>query len=176
MFDSDTQGFYKSEQQESSIMRRSFNPHALQRSAPLLHVGAVYHHEFQSTRPMRGATKYQGRVDVVAQFQSTRPMRGATYTDHTFCFVCEFQSTRPMRGTTVVRPPPLASVPSFNPRAPCGARQVVIIQAHEVYEFQSTRPMRGATMSFAFTFAEDEEFQSTRPVWGATQKLQLQGF
>ena len=72
---------------------------------------------------MRGATKYQGRVDVVAQFQSTRPMRGATYTDHTFCFVCEFQSTRPMRGATM----------SF------------AFTFAEDEEFQSTRPVWGAT-------------------------------
>ena len=145
MFDSDTQGFYKSEQQESSIMRRSFNPHALQRSAPLLHVGAVYHHEFQSTRPMRGATTlddlrgsgslvsihapHAGRDPRISrsgisrrQFQSTRPMRGATT-----------QALNTHRGLVVSIHAPHAGrdsattsqVPKhscFNPRAPCGAR------------------------------------------------------
>ena len=78
MFDSDTQGFYKSEQQESSIMRRSFNPHALQRRAHLLHVGAVYHHEFQSTRPVWGATARAVSLFCHSMFQSTRPVWGAT--------------------------------------------------------------------------------------------------
>jgi len=75
MFDSDTQGFYKSEQQESSIMRRSFNPHALQRRAPLLHVGAVYHHEFQSTRPVWGSTARAVSLFCHSMFQSTRTWR-----------------------------------------------------------------------------------------------------
>ena len=33
---------------------------------------------FQSTRPVRGATTFQGREGDAAQFQSTRPVRGAT--------------------------------------------------------------------------------------------------
>ena len=34
--------------------------------------------EFQSTRPMRGATEGERRVGLHIKFQSTRPMRGAT--------------------------------------------------------------------------------------------------
>ena len=100
MFDSDTQGFYKSEQQESSIMRRSFNPHALQRRAHLLHVGAVYHHEFQSTRPVWGATARAVSLFCHSMFQSTRPVWGAT---------------------PACTAPPIGLL-RFNPRAPCGAR------------------------------------------------------
>ena len=124
---------------------------------------------FQSTRPMRGATKdlmaagrdaivsihapHAGRdpfaakiSDGYAEFQSTRPMRGATlkglqrkaanvvsiHAPHAGrdeihiamywgCMV--FQSTRPMRGATSPTPTVPKYAPSFNPRAPCGARQ-----------------------------------------------------
>ena len=57
--------------------------------------------EFQSTRPMRGAT---GRTLTALQpdgtFQSTRPMRGATSDPATRFINVAFQSTRPMRGAT----------------------------------------------------------------------------
>mgnify|MGYP004554756259 CR=1 FL=1 len=33
---------------------------------------------FQSTRPVRGATKVRGKDETLADFQSTRPVRGAT--------------------------------------------------------------------------------------------------
>ena len=127
-------------------MRRSFNPHALQRSAPLLHVGAVYHHEFQSTRPMRGATTlddlrgsgslvsihapHAGRDPRISrsgisrrQFQSTRPMRGATtqaLNTHRG-LVVSIHAPRVGRDRSV--PERRSAALSFNPPAPCGARR-----------------------------------------------------
>ncbi len=57
--------------------------------------------QFQSTRPVRGATTTMTRVNPTKdEFQSTRPVRGAT------CRPCGMCRQRP----------------SFNPRAPCGAR------------------------------------------------------
>ena len=82
------------------------------------------------------------------QFQSTRPIRGATIKEIS-CHDCfrEFQSTRPMRGATVLpddgRPSPKDK--HFNPRAPCGARSCGQLCTPACPPFQSTRPMRGAT-------------------------------
>ena len=59
--------------------------------------------EFQSTRPMRGATP--------ARIISLRP-------------ICEFQSTRPMRGATTQQSRLSGLEKNFNPRAPCGARPI----------------------------------------------------
>ena len=101
--------------------------------------------EFQSTRPLRGATGTAGRTrragshfnprapcgarrlkDVFFRalyvFQSTRPLRGATT-----AFVAKrssalFQSTRPLRGATVAVFLQRFGYLHFNPRAPCGAR------------------------------------------------------
>ena len=102
MFDSDTQGFYKSEQQESSIMRRSFNPHALQRSAPLLHVGAVYHHEFQSTRPVWGAPQIVAISHEAFCVSIHAPRVGHDlYFSMIWIALSSFQSTRPVWGATV---------------------------------------------------------------------------
>ena len=57
--------------------------------------------EFQSTRPMRGATTKMLMMMQGCLFQSTRPMRGATYAViEAAQALAIFQSTRPMRGAT----------------------------------------------------------------------------
>ena len=103
--------------------------------------------EFQSTRPLRGATcccGFNRRLDAIISihaplagrdnerlflvtiliiFQSTRPLRGAT-----LCAVpilpskTSFQSTRPLRGATRRGAWAGTRCRNFNPRAPCGAR------------------------------------------------------
>ena len=42
----------------------------------------------------------QNYYDTIEEFQSTRPVRGATYLSHPFSGNEEFQSTRPVRGAT----------------------------------------------------------------------------
>ena len=56
--------------------------------------------KFQSTRPVRGATRgfYIGKPLPI--FQSTRPVRGATLIVQRQGVVLQFQSTRPVRGAT----------------------------------------------------------------------------
>ena len=101
---------------------------------------------FQSTRPMRGATRgrsgcrrrpddFNPRAPCGARlfprtgvhpsmvFQSTRPMRGATQEAEREHETKLFQSTRPMRGATRSCSPALCQGRNFNPRAPCGARR-----------------------------------------------------
>ena len=145
MFDSDTQGFYKSEQQESSIMRRSFNPHALQRSAPLLHVGAVYHHEFQSTRPMRGATTLDDLRGSGSLVSIHAPHAG--------------------RDPRIITGKHHRKVSIHAPRV--GRDPQYFSHAIASLLFQSTRPVWGATFLLCATVGW-RKFQSTRPVWGAT--------
>ena len=151
-------------------------------------------------------------MDVVAQFQSTRPMRGATKSEQSINRTARFQSTRPVWGATLRLPPEVISPSSFNPRAPCGARRTIdhirhsltLVSIHaprmgrdlwgvanprqhdrfnprapcgarlrddlagpEAFMFQSTRPMRGATTNM-LRKNNGIEFQSTRPMRGAT--------
>ena len=124
----------------------NFNPRAPCEARQLFPLHELSTSEFQSTRPMRGATGY-GKTYALRQyaFQSTRPMRGATFQIEPEALVELFQSTRPMRGAT-----PESEVKNlagrkisihaphagrdlcqargscrphhFNPRAPCGAR------------------------------------------------------
>ncbi len=56
----------------------------------------------------------------------------------------------------------------FNPRAPCGARPLLIDWMAYQVQFQSTRPVWGATGPDRPWYYGRYEFQSTRPVWGAT--------
>ena len=112
---------------------------------PLLHVGAVYHHEFQSTRPMRGATTLD---DLRGS--------GSLVSIHA-----------PHAGRDLLLSPISARPTRFNPRAPCGARLMVFCRQIVDKEFQSTRPMRGATFSM-MQIRSAGMFQSTRPMRGAT--------
>ena len=79
------------------------------------------------------------------EFQSTRPMRGAT----TACTLS--RSARgvsihaPHAGRDSREQRRIGRSLSFNPRAPCGARPARTIEDWVESEFQSTRPMRGAT-------------------------------
>ena len=79
---------------------------------------------FQSTLPLRGATKQRLRTIWNRQFQSTLPLRGATQRDGGWGHPPLFQSTLPLRGATFAIPSALPSI-----------------------GFQSTLPLRGATVS-----------------------------
>ena len=126
------------------------------------------------------------------QFQSTRPMRGATRS-------ILRSSSRPInfnpRAPCGARPRSWTSMTrrcDFNPRAPCGARPQQLLGQCAGMAFQSTRPVRGATTLQELEFvgqvmhisihaphagATASEraktcckclFQSTRPMRGAT--------
>ena len=124
---------------------------------------------FQSTRPIRGATRRgrrgrrQGPISIHAPhtgrdgvalgqnlelvlFQSTRPIRGATpKVAAKVARFCAFQSTRPIRGATCLGNGRIHRQVNFNPRAPYGARQQRKRREKALQKFQSTRPIRGAT-------------------------------
>ena len=87
----------------------------------------------------------KGELEIQHEFQSTRPMRGATNGVVLNAEDKEFQSTRPMRGATCLPAVRTFLLSSFNPRAPCGARRCALRGSLLGGGFQSTRPMRGAT-------------------------------
>ena len=101
---------------------------------------------FQSTRPIRGATRFifggnyhatnfNPRAPYGARrntrkccsgrkkFQSTRPIRGATTSFRRLSILIKFQSTRPIRGATCPCFRGFCGAGYFNPRAPYGARR-----------------------------------------------------
>ena len=127
-------------------------------------------HRFQSTRPMRGATYKELEIDLDGLFQSTRPMRGATTNSISRAGDGGVSIHAPHAGRDPKLSHCLTSFHGFNPRAPCGARPISILDSYCEREFQSTRPMRGATFLW-YQRLYGELFQSTRPMRGATIRL-----
>ena len=123
-----------------------FNPRAPCGARPFALNYSDKHHEFQSTRPMRGATFSFCCVPLCTLCFNPRAPCGAR------------RKHRCRR--TAVR--------CFNPRAPCGARRYTRSRVLLRWAFQSTRPMRGATASRTSNCCALAEFQSTRPMRGAT--------
>ena len=149
--------------------------------------------EFQSTRPVRGATIFNDfrglhknisihapRAGRDSQTQTTWPDR-ANFNPRAPCGARLttrgaqprrkiFQSTRPVRGATSQKRKsrPVSPISIHAPRAGRDARQAP--PAARYNRFQSTRPVRGATSPTFFPQGLGL-FQSTRPVRGATHDL-----
>ena len=163
-----------------------FNPRAPCGARPATFAFSSSITPFQSTHPLRGATRSAARsracirhfnprapcgarrvlpsqVMMPDLFQSTRPLRGATGRSKRPWRSCGFQSTRPLRGATSAWRMRQRARTYFNPRAPCGVRpfQWSLILYDE--RFQSTHPLRGATGAMPRL-----PFQSTHPLRGAT--------
>ena len=102
---------------------------------------------FQSTLPMRGATSSSLLVGTMAHISIHAPHAGsdkewkALNTHHTISIHAPHAgSDRPL---AIV----LLDAPDFNPRSPCGERQIEITLMVRILLFQSTLPMRGATIT-----------------------------
>ena len=87
-------------------------------------------------------------VDVsIELFQSTRPVKGATRVFRRDRGRCRFQSTRPVKGATrgALAFPYGRRVSIHAPRE--GRDQAMLKDLLSTLEFQSTRPVKGATIA-----------------------------
>ena len=123
--------------------------------------------EFQSAHPVRGATTISWLTPRSQMFQSTHPVRGATRVHALLVQQSGISIHAPRAGCDVVYTACHRVRADFNPRTPCGARQMIGHGEWLPYLFQSTRPVWGATMTRCCKCTVTS-FQSTRPVWGAT--------
>ena len=124
---------------------------------------------FQSTHSLRSATigfNAFGRYDMVSihallaecdkyqtmplsmtfQFQSTHSLRSATQIVPHGTFKPRFQSTHSLRSATIAPIAPAIPPQRFNPRTPCGVRQLSCGVKTVRREFQSTHSLRSATL------------------------------
>ena len=125
---------------------------------------------FQSTHPMRGATRRAARDATRPTFQSTHPMRGATRKQVMRTRCNPFQSTHPMRGATVLLCKFLLDKQNFNPRTPCGVRRHHRREGQQRQHFNPRTPCgvrRGRVRREPCPCG----FQSTHPMRGATLYL-----
>ena len=122
---------------------------------------------FQSTRPVRGATPAVGldhRLEAIS-IHAPRAGRDVVDGDRPRDVSISIHAPRAGRDGETLRLDGLNIY--FNPRAPCGARPVLMDGAFDAFAFQSTRPVRGATAAIS-SMVMSSPFQSTRPVRGAT--------
>ena len=124
-----------------------FNPRAPCGARQAVYLGGNDEMAFQSTRPVRGATLICWIDVMIHLFQSTRPVRGATSRSAEECHFGEVSIHAPRAGRDIASCGQSNLAIRFNPRAPCGARQVLTKTGMLLSSFQSTRPVRGATTS-----------------------------
>ena len=149
------------------------------------------HIQFQSTRPMRGATPTAPTPSLSRSYFNPRAPCGARpgptghragvggisiHAPHAgrdfFNFMPifwhrHFNPRAPCGARPCGVPCTLPPAGYFNPRAPCGARLSCSRPLARPLLFQSTRPMRGATPALPALWMR-RLFQSTRPMRGAT--------
>ena len=162
------------------------------RGATCLHYTFLPYIWFQSTRPMRGATKpsnfvyasfivsihapHAGRdlsrmriARVFMVFQSTRPMRGATLPIIVRWYNGIVSIHAPHAGRDKGSPVISPALKRFNPRAPCGARRFRNAVESVGHSVSIHAPHAGRDLRLSNQSACRVEFQSTRPMRGATK-------
>ena len=107
---------------------------------------------FQSTLPLRGATRYNIHQKHPQQFQSTLPLRGATFWTRTPRPRRNDFNPRSPYGERPPDAPTSGTAKNFNPRSPYGERPVAWADGRRLEIFQSTLPLRGATIGFMAGF------------------------
>ena len=140
---------------------------------------------------MWGATLKLSHLDYTVEFQSTRPVWGATAWYLTKTDEDEISIHAPRVGRDIPRladhdalrisihAPRVGrdagihfeagNLVTFQSTRPVwGATALIVTIVLLVATFQSTRPVWGATISCKRFLRSQESFQSTRPVWGAT--------
>ena len=130
--------------------------------------GRIPRPQFQSTLPLRGATRIQpqntggSKISIHAPltgsdplmgrlfhwpniFQSTLPLRGATGSIFGVSLNKAISIHAPLTGSDRCSAPMVSAMRNFNPRSPYGERHMDDIKLAMLGSFQSTLPLRGAT-------------------------------
>ena len=156
--------------------------------------GTLFTAPFQSTRPMRGATKQRGFFIMTDFISIHAPHAGRdSFIRDNYASQVGFQSTRPMRGATVQYLHTFSGEEDFNPRAPCGARRaertdgiqrdcisihaphagrdcLLVHIVHRSGHFNPRAPCGARRSGVPLLPIEKDLFQSTRPMRGATTR------
>ena len=149
-------------------------------------------HIFQSTHPLRGATRFAPAMLAVQRISIHAPLAGcdpsgrcaarhSAISIHAPLAGCDKRGPdlggvdaisihAPLAGCDYRKPSDLSVKRYFNPRTPCGVRPSIWISAWRTSTFQSTHPLRGATVNL-LRLAGVLLFQSTHPLRGATYGL-----
>ena len=124
--------------------------------------------EFQSTLPLRGATRSSQQQRIFNPISIHAPLTGSDSSYRTsFSWTAYFNPRSPY-GSDVWTSQAAGQSCYFNPRSPYGERQQIVCQQCQQAQFQSTLPLRGAILSTPI-LVKAVGFQSTLPLRGAKQ-------
>ena len=101
------------------------------------------HCPFQSTRPVWGATFFDHFDGECSSFQSTRPVWGATKSPPNVPYVVHISIHAPRVGRDGVHGTGKLKSANFNPRAPCGARLMLLSQFYTLTDISIHAPRVG---------------------------------
>ena len=102
------------------------------------------------------------------RFQSTLPLRGATRVGFASWTPPKFQSTLPLRGATTVWTSCAGTRSNFNPHSPCGERPSKKEEKYEIMGISIHTPLAGSDRHEHRSELRERLFQSTLPLRGAT--------
>ena len=126
--------------------------------------------EFQSTRPVRGATYTRNQIINKSEISIHAPRAGRDGEQHEELRLRDAISIHaPRAGRDHDRPDGLPRKGDFNPRAPCGARPGHNFNLLDVVWISIHAPRAGRDRDPASGTSALPTFQSTRPVRGATR-------
>ena len=150
----------------------NFNPRSPCGERPNSLATSLSSRRFQSTLPLRGATRRRWRRCHRLRYFNPRSPCGERHRyDVVFVDYLQFQSTLPLRGATAAGDLP-GQDPGISIHAPlAGSDLSALVDRLETELFQSTLPLRGATSRRRWMTPRRWIFQSTLPLRGATTSL-----
>ena len=101
--------------------------------------------KFQSTLPLRGATKITQTKTQVWNISIHTPLAGSDFDQHAPAVRSGISIHTPLAGSDIFRRAGSPRRRYFNPHSPCGERPPPMAIGATVTLFQSTLPLRGAT-------------------------------
>ena len=125
--------------------RTYFNPRAPCGARRVVSVVSPITGKFQSTRPVRGATRASAKYPCSDYISIHAPRAGRDQARYPYSLGGDISIHAPRAGRDHGLRHALGLGIDFNPRAPCGARHNPAFRRRINQLFQSTRPVRGAT-------------------------------
>ena len=110
-----------------------------------------------------------------AIFQSTLPLRGATRFPLPYPLLLTISIHAPLAGSDPLFRRLQYSTLYFNPRSPCGERRAVTPLAATVLSFQSTLPLRGATKGREENERQKQDFNPRSPCGERRRNYHMHG-
>ncbi len=146
---------------------RHFNPRSPCGERRRLLPGLAPAMAFQSTLPVWGATAFDHSRCAAAAISIHAPRVGSDQPGSRAKLLRRYFNPRSPCGERQVFAVAVPFTVYFNPRSPCGERRADGAKASVGFQFQSTLPVWGATRD-CWPLSTASAFQSTLPAWGAT--------